>query len=276
MMILTRSLLHCSMMMFMACVIDLSAQTKDDIKPNDPDIVRTSPTPTVIEKFTALQMRMEDTKLDWVRVFNANQVDFDPDDLTDKEVHMPIALGIRMTDGIIAIMAKHAESLNSAADDIEKIAKKLGVNEKDLARAKQVQAFANRGAWNRVYMELGWLQRDVMSTLDRDGNRDRRSLLLCAGWLQAAYITSGLVKEHYNEDRSTLLREPHMLQALIQELDKSKASVKSDPKFKALHDAMSQTLPLVKTEIENPIISREAIEKIHAVTLKFRESVIPR
>lgn len=274
-MIFTSTPLKWSMFLLMAGSLDLAAQNKADVQLNDSDIVRISPTPTVIEKFTALQMRMEQQNLDWVRVYNANQIDFDPDELTDKEVHMPVALGIRMTDGIIAIMAKHAESLNSAADDIEKIAKKLGVSDKDLARAKQVQAFANRGAWNRVYMELGWLQRDVMATLDRDGNRDRRSLLLCAGWLQAAYITSGLVKDNYNEDRSTLLREPIMLKALIAELDTAKESSKATPIYKALHDAMTQTLAVVDTPVGAPI-PRESIEKIHAVTQKFRESAVPR
>jgi hypothetical protein len=263
------------LLLLLAAGLPLAAQDKSDVRLDDKDIVRISPTPTVIEKFTALQMRMEEQNLDWVRVYNANQIDFDPDDLTDKDVHMPVALGIRMTDGIIAIMAKHAESLNSSADDIEKIAKKLGVSDKDLARAKQVQAFANRGAWNRVYMELGWLQRDVMTTLDRDGNRDRRSLLLCAGWLQAAYITSGLVKDNYNADRSTLLREPIMLRALIAELDTVKDSSKSTPIFKALHDAMTQTLAVVDTPV-GQAIPLESIEKIHAVTQKFRETVVPR
>lgn len=264
-----------SAFLLLAGTLNLAAQEKKDVRLDDAEIVRISPTPTVIEKFTALQMRMESKNFDWVRVYNANQIDFDPDQLTDKEVHMPVALGIRMTDGVIAIMAKHAESLNSAAEDIEKIAKNLGVSAKDLARAKQVQAYANRGAWNRVYMELGWLQRDVMATLDRDGNRDRRSLLLCAGWLQAAYITSSLVKEDYNEDRSTLLREPIMLRSLIAELDTVADSSKSTTIYKALHEAMTQTLAVVDTPV-GQAIPRESIDKIHEVTEKFRATVVPQ
>lgn len=250
------------------------SQGKKDVMLDDPDIVRISPTPTVIEKFMALQKRMKGQNLDWVKVFNTNQIDFDPDTLTDTSVHLPVALGIRMTDGVIAIIAKDAESLNSAAEDIEKLAKKLGVSDKDLARAKHIRAYANRGAWNRVYMELGWLQRDVMVTLDREGSKDRRSLLLSAGWLQAAYITTSLVVENYNEDRSTLVREPILLRQLTKELEGVEESRKSNPIYRSLFACMKEATTLVDVPV-GAAIPKESLEKIRQSIAAFRETTMP-
>lgn len=247
----------------------LAAQEKKDVALDDPRIVRVAPTPTVIEKFTALKMRMKDAKLNWVQVYNSNKIDFDPDNLDDTSVQLPVALGIRITDGIIAIIARNAESLNEAAEDIEQMSKKLGVSDKDLARAKQVRAFANRGSWNRVYMELGWLQKDVMATLDREGNSNRRALLLASGWLQAAHITSSIVAKNYNEDRSTLVREPIMLNHLIKELGKVTPAQKAHPTYKTLLKSISDISKLVDTPVGEPI-SKDALVKVSAATALFR------
>ena len=65
-----------------------------------------------------------------------------------------------------------------------------------------------------------------------------------------------------------------MLRALIAELDTVKESSKSTPIYKTLHDAMTQTLALVDTPV-GQAIPKESIEKIHAVTQKFRESAVP-
>lgn len=254
---------------------DLRAQGKGDVTPNDPDIVRVTPTPTVIEKFTALQMRMEGENVDWAEVFSANQMDFDPDAIDDKDVHLPVALGIRMTDGIIAIMGKNSENLNSAAEDIEKMARKLGVGEKELSRAKQVKAFANRNAWNRVYMELGWLQRDVMATLDREGNKDRRALLLSAGWLQGAHITSSLVAARYNEDRSTLVREPILIKQMALQLEAIKGKQNDHPIYKSLLTSMNRITPLVDVPV-GAAIPRSSLEQIRKVTADFRATTLPQ
>jgi hypothetical protein len=69
--------------------------------------------PTPYDKFIALDQVLTKTKVDWPQVFRKVAVDIDPDKFTDKDVAVPMILGVRIADGVMAIKAKDAELLKS-------------------------------------------------------------------------------------------------------------------------------------------------------------------
>jgi len=83
--------------------------------------------PTPYDKFLALDAAMTSSKVDWGQTFRKVAVDLDSDAFTDKDVAIPLALGIRIADGVMAVKARDAEMLNKCASDIEKLAKKLDI-----------------------------------------------------------------------------------------------------------------------------------------------------
>ena len=174
--------------------------------------------PTPYDKFIALDQALGKTPVNWKQYFSKTKVDVDVDEITETKVAMPTLLGFRISDGVMAIKAHDAELLNKCASDIEAMAKKLGVGDGELARAKKIRSSANAGEWLKVFMELGFLQQDIMKTLDRSENKVQGTLVIVAGWLQGARYVTGVVKDNYTSANSNILREPMLVDALIAKL----------------------------------------------------------
>ncbi len=223
--------------------------------------------PNPYDKFIALDSALGAGTVKWKEVMNRTEVNVDPDTIKDTKVAIPVLLGFRICDGIMAIKARDAEKLNACADHIEKLGKKLGVTDDDLRRAKMVRSFATRGEWGRVFLELGYLQQDIERVLQREsgvgGKAPVRKLLYAAGWLQGARYTSSLVKDSYNERTGGLLREPLLVKELKADLDG--AGLPNDGIVKLISDAMTELVKLVNVELRKPL-SKESVEAMAKLT----------
>lgn len=218
-------------------------------------------------KFQALDSALGDSTIRWKEVMNRTEVNIDPDTIKDTKVAIPALLGFRICDGIIAIKARDAEKLNSCADHIEKMGKRLGVTDADLRRAKMVRSFANRGEWGRVFLELGYLQQDIERVLQREsgvgGKPPIHKILYAAGWLQGARYTSNLVKDHFNDKTAGLLREPILVKELKEDLDG--AGLPNEGIIKLMSEAMTDLQKLVSVELRQPL-SKESVEAMAKLT----------
>ena len=58
-----------------------------------------------------------------------------------------MALGIKASDGVLALKARNLEALKNAADQIEVLARKLGATEGELGMANTVKIYANKNQW---------------------------------------------------------------------------------------------------------------------------------
>ena len=216
--------------------------------------------PTPIDKMIALDSVLGKNAVNWASVWNKYQLDVNPNDYSDADVSIPVLLGMRMSDGVLAIKARDAEKLNSVASDIEKLAEKLNVGQGELARAKKVRLYAGRNEWPRVFLELGYLQHDVLGTLKKDANADRRALLVAAGWLQGLNAISNVVNDQYSDASSGILREPLLVDALLADLNKLKPEKKNSKHAKLLIEELKKIkewvnvpmrAPVPKTDVEN-------------------------
>jgi len=230
-------------------------------------------TPTVIDKMIAVNLVLGKGKVDWKSVGGNYANYMSRDDYQDKNVMLPVMMGLRMSDGVLSIMARDVELLNNSAADIEFMAGKLGVGGAELRRAARVKAFANKKDWNRVFLELGYLQKDIMATMAKEGNRDRRAILISAGWIEGAHMMSSVIKTEYSQDASALLREPLLVKQMISDLSKLDAQKKSDPVIIAMVAALNKLLGIVDVPL-HASITKEKIEEMHKITSNFRQNVI--
>ena len=220
--------------------------------------------PTPLDKFIALTLLVKTRKIDWNAVFNAIAVDIDPDTFTDKEILVPQILGIRIADGIMAVQAKDAELLGKAASDIEKLAKRLGVNDGELSRARRVRSLANEGKWLDVYRELAFLQQDIMQKLQENPKDPRSSLLMVSGWLQGSRYSSRLIQTHYSDESSNILREPVLVKALIAKTESLPVNIRESPTVAVISRSLPAMHKIVDVEIDAPIPKEQVatIEKL--------------
>ena len=252
-----------------ACVT--AAQGKQDVKPGDEGVVMISAAPTVIEKFASLKLAYPKGKLNWTALYDQTLAkgDKDASKVKDVDALIPALLGMRITDGVVTVMGRDSEQLKDAAADIEVFAKKLEVSKRGLERAKKVKSFASDGQWGRVYMELGFLQNDVMRMLNAGKNKNRKVLVVASGWIQGAYVVSSILKEDYKKSKSTLLREPLLLKQLAKQLDALDEKRKKSPVVKKLKGTIDKLIPLVDVP-PTGTISEANVKKVNQITKEYR------
>jgi len=222
-------------------------------------------TSTPYDKFIAIDMLVaaagaEKTTF-WATYLNHMQATIDPDKFSDKAVSLPVLLGFRICDGVMAIKARNAEKLNGCASDIEKLARKMNVPDDRMTRARNVRIHANRGEWARVYLELGYLQQDINRVFAEFGDKDSKKIVMAAGWLQGARYTSTIISEHYTEETSGLLREPRLAEALAKQLKSIEAGKLSSPLITALVAALGDLGALINVPM-NGSIAKDKVVKI--------------
>ena len=218
--------------------------------------------PTPYDKFIALDQVLTKTKVKWDDTFRKVAVDVDPDSFTDKDVAVPMILGVRIADGVMAIKANNAELLNKCATDIEKLAKKMGVADADLGRARAVRAAANKGQWLKVFMELGFLQQDIMKKIDEPEHATHGTLLIVCGWMQGARYTSTVIGENYSPETSNLLREPLLAKALKEKVESLPANLQSSPLVAKLKDVLPQIEKILTIPLDGTI-SKENVGELN-------------
>jgi hypothetical protein len=253
----------------------LFAADKDEKAPFDPKKAEDAGVgmPTPYDKFLALDQALTDSKVNWGQVFRKVAVDIDPDAFTDKEVVIPMVLGIRIADGVMAIKALDAEMLNKCAADIEKLAKKLNVADSELGRARAVRAAANKGEWLKVFMELGFFQQDIMKKIEDKEHSNRGTLLIVSGWMQGARYTTTVIGENYSPAVSNILREPLLARALKEKVENLSGSIKDVPSVARLREV----LPKVETILTIPLdgtISKENVAEINRLATEVVKAAL--
>ena len=220
--------------------------------------------PTPYDKFIALDQALGKTPVNWKQYFSKVKVDVDVDEITESKVAMPTLLGFRISDGVMAIKAHDAELLNKCASDIEAMAKKLGVGDGELSRAKKIRLSANAGEWLKVFMELGFLQQDIMKTLERGENKSQGTLVIVAGWLQGARYVTSVVKDNYSPTNSNLLREPMLVDALIAKLKTLPDDTKNSPVVEKMISALTEIKGIVDIKMDGSI-PPEKVDRMKAL-----------
>jgi hypothetical protein len=216
--------------------------------------------PTPYDKFLALDQLVPSGQINWGQTFRKVAVDIDPDQFSDKETTIPMILGVRIADGVMAVKARDVELLNKAASDIETLAKRMGVADSDLNRARAVRAAANKKEWLNVFMELGFFQQDIMKKLEDKESSARTTLLIVAGWLQGARYTTALIEDHYTAATSNLLREPKLIEALSAKMDGLPAASKSNAAVTKMREALPQIQKIINIPLDGSVPKESVME----------------
>lgn len=231
--------------------------------------------PNPINKFHAIDRSLGKLSLGnddfWTQYLNKVQADIDPDKFSDTKVAIPALLGFRICDGVMAIKARNAEKLNQCADDIEKLAKKMGVKDGEMTGARKVRVYANRGEWNRVVLELGYLQQEIER--NQVGGADAKKILYAAGWLQGARYTSTIIHENYSEPSAAFLREPLLAKDLAENLRSVKPELAALPIVKNLLTAMDQIGEVINVPL-HATVPKDKVEIMFTTTTTTVKSCV--
>lgn len=229
--------------------------------------------PSPYDKFLALEEVLSKVSVDWGKEARTVAKSVDSEKFKDLEVGVPLALGVRVADGVMTVKAKDAEQLNKCAADIEKLAKKLGVTQAELGRAREVRTAANKGEWLKVFMELAFFQQDIMRKVADEKNPARGILMISAAWLQGARYVANVVDQNFSPTTSNILREPVLVKNLAERIQSLPDSVKGAPKVKSLSQALSKIAALVDIP-QDGSISKENVEKIKTLCSETVDEIL--
>lgn len=221
------------------------------------------PLPSPYDKMLAIEVAAKGKKIEWAKVYDAVAIDVDANSSPDK-TSAALALGIKIADGLVAVKSQDVEKLNSCATQIESLAKKLGASDEELRRARLARENANKGKWLDVFLELGFLQADIMKTLNRKENANERKLIVASGWMQGARHVTYYLIEDYDAGMSNVLREPLLVGELSKEVKELPAETLAHARVKALPSAFEQALPLVSIGKEDSV-SRDNVAKLKSI-----------
>lgn len=231
--------------------------------------------PSPFDKFLAIDLALKG-KVNWKKSYAETSEHLDPDKFTDKEVGIPLALGIRIADGVMAVKAHDAELLNQCADDIEKLAKRMGIADRELRRGRDVRDAANRGEWLRVFMDLAFFQQDIMRLIKTGENETRGTLLIAAGWMQGARYTSKMILANYSPDLSNILREPLLAKALLDEVNALPAQLQKDPQVAHLRDeVLPAVYSIVNVQLTEPI-AKTRVAELEKIATGFVKTAVQK
>lgn len=228
--------------------------------------------PSPYDKFLGLDQVLNLTYEDWKGVYNEIARSVDVAKFSD-ESDIALALGVKIADGVMSIKARDVQGLNDCSKEIEELAKKLGVKDEEMTRAKTVRAHANKNEWLQVFMELGFLQTDIMKSLRAQGNAQRRSLIITAGWMQGLHYTAYVVGKHYSAPVSNYLREPLLVDAMNRDLNGLPAKIKESPKVATLISTMPTLYGIVNIPIEGSI-AKEGVDKLLETSKGLVERIV--
>lgn len=226
-----------------------------------------TPIPSPFDAFLALEMISGKGKpVDWADVLDNGVAAISPNEYQGT-VPVSLMLGVKISDGLIAIKAKDAEALNDVSKAIEVLAKKINVGNDQLERAKNVRKAATDNDWLGVFLELGYLQEDIIQALADDSRKEQRALILSAGWLQGASYASYAIDKNYSPGASNILREPDLISSLITDLQATEAA-----KSNAVVKKMLEEMPVIQKTVD---ISRDGtIEQAKVAEIRAKCSAI--
>lgn len=256
-------------------MIQAQDNTQENKAPFDPKSAKDGGLgmPSPFDKFLALNQVLSDTKLNWRKTFRQVAVDIDVDAFTDKDVAIPMVLGVRIADGVMAVKACDAELLNKCASDIEKLAQKMGIKDSELSRARAARAAGNNNEWLKVFMELGFLQQDIMQKMADKENSIRGDLLVVCGWMQGARYTTTIVGDHYTKTASNILREPLLAKALNEKVEQMPADVKKNTTVAKMLEVLPKMQKILTIPLDGSI-SKEDVAKLKKLSTEVVKSAV--
>ncbi len=227
-----------------------------------------TPIPSPFDAFLALDQISKAKPVDWKSVFDAGVVLADAD-TAKGPVELCLMLGVKVSDGLIAIKAKDVDALNDISRVIEGCAKKLGVDQSIINRAEKVRTLANEDDWLGVFLELGFLQENIIEALKKEDRKDQRAIILAAGWIQGARHAATAIEKNYSEAASNLLREPDLIGALHRDLTALSEPTRVHP----VVQAMISAFPELQAICDVPQDGVVPLEKVAALRTRCADLV---
>ena len=172
-------------------------------------------------------------------------------------------LGVVIAEGFIAMEAEDSTEVKNIGRTVLALARGLGVEERALRRSRSIMELANKNEWTAARQEWDGVLSDLQSGMIQLKSAQLARLVSVGGWLRGTEALSALLLQKYSSERSTLLRQPVLVDYLEKQLLAMNSDVQARPMVAKLLDGIRRIHTLVETE--NGPLPEETVRQIHGI-----------
>ena len=178
---------------------------------------------------------------------------------TPNRAQIALVLGTLVADGYIAVEAQDGQGVKNIGKEIINLAKKLNVSQSVLGRGNSINDFAENNDWNALREELEATQNEVKLDMFEQKDSNLVTLVSLGAWIRGTELASGLIERAYTPEAARLLRQPAIIEYLLEQIGSLPQTMKEDALIAMLRATLENCLDYVKTETP----SEENVAQLH-------------
>jgi hypothetical protein len=178
---------------------------------------------------------------------------------TANRSQIALILGTLVADGYIAVEAQDSQGVKNIGKEIINLAKKLNVSQSVLGRGNSINDFADNNDWNALREELEATQNEVKLDMFEQKDSNLVTLVTLGAWMRGTEIASGLIERSYTPESARLLRQPAIIEYLLEQIDTLPQGMQEDPLIAKVRAALEKSHDFVKAETP----SMENVKDLH-------------
>jgi hypothetical protein len=178
---------------------------------------------------------------------------------TASRSQIALILGTLVADGYIAVEAQDSQGVKNIGKEIINLAKILNVSQSVLGRGKSINDFADNNDWNALREELEATQNEVKLDMFEQKDNNLVTLVTLGAWIRGTEIASGLIERSYTPESARLLRQPAIIEYLLEQIGTLPQGMQEDLLISKLRAALEKSRDFVKAETP----STENVKDLH-------------
>jgi hypothetical protein len=178
---------------------------------------------------------------------------------TSNRAQLALVLGTLVADGYIAVEAQDGQGVKNIGKEIINLAKKLNVSQSVLGRGNSINDFAENNDWNALREELEATQNEVKLDMFEQKDSNLVTLVSLGAWVRGTELASGLIEHAYTPEAARLLRQPAIIEYLLEQIGSLPQGMKEDALIATLRATLENCLGYVKAETP----SEENVTQLH-------------
>jgi hypothetical protein len=167
---------------------------------------------------------------------------------TASRSQIALILGTLVADGYIAVEAQDSQGVKNIGKEIINLAKKLNVSQSVLGRGNSINDFAENNDWNALREELEATQNEVKLDMFEQKDSNLVTLVTLGAWVRGTELASGLIERSYSPEYARLLRQPAIIEYLLEQIGTLPQAMQEDPLIAKLRAALEKSHDFVKAE----------------------------
>jgi hypothetical protein len=180
-------------------------------------------------------------------------------EVTSSRSQIALILGTLVADGYIAVEAQDSQGVKNIGKEIINLAKKLNVSQSVLGRGNSINDFAENNDWNALREELEATQNEVKLDMFEQKDSSLVTLVTLGAWVRGTELASGVIERSYTPESARLLRQPAIIDYLLEQIGTLPKTMQEDPLIAKLTAALEKSRGFVTAETP----SAENVSDLH-------------